>query len=224
MERLGSCRVPYLRQTIVYLSLLVPSYAQSYVGGDLSDQAPYGMPPRAFTSAISSPLLDASFPIRGYNTSIPPGAVDATVKHVNGWSINIGVTADVPLTDSDYAGVNKSQCIDTTALSITPPADITSCDDNGWRVCAIVFAGGLGSSVTNDLQATKTDGSCSALLPDNCIQKLQANGVVAKADNGRGCSDLNVPDECAPYFAGTDGTAYSESLCYTGVVFPSPRH
>lgn len=213
VRRLDGGRASYLRQSFIYLSLLVPSYAQSYVGGDLSNQAPYGLPSQAFASAISSPLANVGFPIRGYNTSIPAGAIDATAKDISGWSINIGVTTDVPLNGSRYGGIDQSQCIDATTLSIIPPAGIAGCDDNSWRVCAIVFTAGLGSAVLNDVQAIKTDGSCSALLPENCIQKLQADSVVAQAGGGRECSNLSIPDECAPYFAGTDGTAFSE-LCF----------
>ncbi|KAK4112404.1 hypothetical protein N656DRAFT_845193 [Canariomyces notabilis] len=213
VQRLKPDRASYLRQTIVYLALLVPSYAQSYVGGDLSSQAPYGVPPQVFSSAISSPVADASFPIRGYNTSIPPGGTDGTGSHIHGWSINVGVAENVPLTDSDYAGIDRdNKCIDAATLSITPPADITTCDEDGWRVCAVVFADGLGGSAVNkDVQA-KSDGSCSSLLPDDCIRKLQADGVAkgAKA-KGSGCADLKIPDECASYFSGEDGTAYKIS-------------
>jgi hypothetical protein len=211
MRRFTSSKTSYLRQSVVYLSLLVPSYAQSYVGGDLSNQAPYGVPPRAFASAISSPSANTRFSIHGYDTSIPAGAIDATANHVNGWSIDIGVTANVPLTESSNANIDKNKCIDATTLSITPPNDIANCDPDSWRVCAIVFTGGLGSSVTKDVQATKSDGSCGPLLPEDCIQKLQAESVAAKAGKGSGCADLKVPDECADYFAGTDGTAYKIS-------------
>jgi hypothetical protein len=221
VQRLKPDRASYLRQAIVYLALLVPSYAQSYVGGDLSSQAPYGVPPQVFSSAISSPVADASFPIRGYNTSIPPGGTDGTGSHIQGWSINVGVAENVPLTDSDYAGIDRdNKCIDAATLSITPPADIATCDEDGWRVCAVVFADGLGSAVAKDVQA-KSDGSCSSLLPDDCIRKLQADGVAkgAKA-KGSGCADLKIPDECASYFSGKDGTAYSE-FCQDFLPRPS---
>lgn len=208
-SRDATVTIPALRQGLAYLSLLVPAYvhAQAFVGGDLSIQAPWGLPAANFAAAVSTPSSDATFKITGYNTSLPAGSVKATDDEVNGWSLNIGVTANVPLAGSNLNTVDKSLCIDATALSITPPAGVAAFNSSGWRVCAIVFTDGLASSSAN----TRSDGSCSAALPDDCIRELQANSVAAKEGRtGGGCQDLDIPEGCAGHFGGKHGTAFGE--------------
>ncbi|KAK4245998.1 Gcd10p family-domain-containing protein [Corynascus novoguineensis] len=126
-------KLPSLRQGLTYLSLLVPVHAkaQSFVGGDLSRQAPYGLPAQDFAAAFSSPISDATFPIRGYNTSL--------------------------LASADH---------------------------------------------------TKTDGTCSAVLPDDCIRQLQVNSVASKVGRAGGCQNLALPDSCAGHLNGNTGTAF----------------
>lgn len=201
--------LPSWRESLAYLSLLVPAYAyaQSFVGGDLSSQAPYGLPAQDFAVAISNPASDATFSITGYNTSIAASSIKATGNTVNGWSLNIGVTANVPLTNSFNNGIDKDLCIDATTLSITPPAGVVHYNSTSWRVCAIVFTGGLKGG-----GSTRSDGSCSAALPDECIRQLQANSVAGKAGRNGGCRDLDIPGPCAGHFNGNGGTGFGEFL------------
>ncbi|KAK4154506.1 hypothetical protein C8A00DRAFT_14371 [Chaetomidium leptoderma] len=211
-RRRRTVKLPRLRESLVYISLLVPAYAlaQSFVGGDLSHQAPYGVPAQDFAAAIASPAADATFPIPGYNTSLPAGATKATGNNntVHGWSLSIGVTANVPLTHSDNTAVNKDLCIDATALSITPPAEVAGYNSTGWRVCAVVFTGGLKAAAAGG-GSTRADGSCAAVLPDDCIQQLQANSVAGRAGRrSGGCRDLDIPAECAGHFVGDGGTGF----------------
>ncbi|KAG7284651.1 hypothetical protein NEMBOFW57_009259 [Staphylotrichum longicolle] len=205
-SRDATVTIPALRQGLAYLSLLVPAYvhAQAFVGGDLSIQAPWGLPAADFAAAVSTPSSDATFTITGYNTSLPAGSVKATDDEVSGWSLNIGVTANVPLAGSNLNTVDKSLCIDATALSITPPGGVAAFSSSGWRVCAIVFTDGLAGSAN-----TRSDGSCSAALPDDCIRELQSNSVAAKQGRtGGGCQDLDIPEGCAGHFGGKHGTAF----------------
>jgi hypothetical protein len=104
-----TAKLPSWRESLAYLSLLVPAfaYAQSFVGGDLSTQAPYGLPAQDFAVAISNPASDATFSITGYNTSLAAGSIKATENTINGWSLNIGVTANVPLTNSFSNAIDK---------------------------------------------------------------------------------------------------------------------
>ncbi|KAL2177311.1 Gcd10p family-domain-containing protein [Thermothelomyces heterothallicus CBS 202.75] len=113
---------PNLREGLVYISLLVPAYAmaQSFVGGDLSHQAPYGLPVQDFAAAFSRSSSDATFPIRGYNTA-------------------------------------------------------------------------------------KSDGTCSAVLPNDCIRQLQADSVASKAGRMGSCRNLAIPDSCVGHFNGKNG-------------------
>jgi len=206
--------LPAIRQSFAYISLLIPAYvhAQAFVGGDLSIQAPWGLPAQDFAAAISTPSSDATFKITGYNTSLPAGSARATDDEVNGWSLNIGVTANVPLANSHLNTVDKSLCIDATALSITPPAGVAAFNSSGWRVCAIVFTDGLAAAAAANAGGgnSGSDGRCSGALTDNCIRQLQANSVADKTGRTGGCRDLDVPEGCAGHFGGTHGTAFGE--------------
>ncbi|KAL2022140.1 hypothetical protein VTK56DRAFT_5969 [Thermocarpiscus australiensis] len=209
MKQSRASQLPRLRDLVTPLSLFGPSNAQSFVGGDLSNQAPYGIPAQNFAAAISTPTSNATFAIPGYNTSIPAGAIDGTGTSVDGWSITIGVTGNVPLTGATFNGIDTTQCIDATTLSISPPADIASCNKNDWRVCAIVFTDGLDGTASG---TGTLDSSCSAHLPDDCIDQLQVNSVAGKAGRNGTCEDLDIPEACKGYFAGNGGTAYGELL------------
>ncbi|KAL2157257.1 hypothetical protein VTH06DRAFT_6297 [Thermothelomyces fergusii] len=193
---------PNLREGLLYISLLVPAYAmaQSFVGGDLSHQAPYGLPVQDFAGAFSSSSSDATFPIRGYNTSLPAGTAGATERAVDGWTLTIGVAANVPLTNAANTAVDRSLCIDATALSIAPPAGVPHYNSSSWRVCAVVFTDGLraGGGAT-------PDGTCSDVLPDDCIRQLQADSVAGKAGRAGTCRDLALPDSCVGHFNGQNG-------------------
>jgi hypothetical protein len=205
-----AAKLPSWRESLAYLSLLVPAfaYAQSFVGGDLSTQAPYGLPAQDFAVAISNPASDASFSITGYNTSLAAGSVKATENTINGWSLNISVTANVPLANSFSNAINKELCIDATTLSITPPAGVAHYNSTSWRVCAIVFTGGLKAG-----GSTRSDGSCSAALPDECVRQLETNSVAGKAGRNGGCRDLDIPGPCAGHFNGDTGTGFG-TLCF----------
>ncbi|KAK4032440.1 hypothetical protein C8A01DRAFT_20484 [Parachaetomium inaequale] len=209
-----------LRTGLGYLSLLVPAYAiaQSFVGGDLSSQAPWGLPPQDFVAAIAAPSSNATFPITGYNTSVPAGGAGRATGDadaVAGWSLTIGVTAGIPLTHSASAlAADRDLCIDATALSVTPPAEIVTeaggYNRTGWRVCAVVFTGGLKAGASSGVRAA--DGSCGGVLPDACIRQLEANSVAGKAGRTGGCRDLDVPVDCRGHFNGGGGTGFGEFL------------
>ncbi len=207
-----SAYLPGIQQAMAYVALLVPAYGQplSCVGGDLSNQAPYGLPAKDFAAAVAAPSSNASFKVTGYDTSLPASAVKATADPIDGWLLDIGVTGNVPLTNANFA-VDKDQCIAATTLAITPPAKVASCNSTAWRVCAVVFTDGLANGVS-----TRTDGSCSTTLPDNCIIQLQENSVSGSAGHGGGCHDLDIPASCAGYFGGQGrGTGFGESPPYT---------
>ncbi|KAL2129598.1 hypothetical protein VTI74DRAFT_7552 [Chaetomium olivicolor] len=199
-------KLPGVKETITYLSLLVPAYAQSisFVGGDLSDRAPYGLPVSDFFSAVSDPTAASSFGIPGYDTSLPAGsAVDAGRDKISGWSVHVGVTANVPLTNSSDSAVDKDLTVDATTLAIQPPAEVRGFNSSAWRVCAVVFTAGLKTGGT-----VKTDGSCEGALPQECIRQMQVNAVAGKEGKGGGCRDLAVPESCAGRVRGWSGTGF----------------
>ncbi len=199
-----------LRETAVYLTLLVPTYAfaQSFVGGDLSAQAPYGLPAQEFAAAAASSVAsNNTFPITGYNTSLPAGTAGATESDVDGWSLNIRVLANVPLANTTRATINKNLYMDATVLTISPPPAVADFNSSAWRVCAIVFTGGLRAG-----GATHADGSCTGVLAEDCIDQLQANSLANGAGRTGGCRDLDVPTNCGVHFNGLTGTGYGECL------------
>lgn len=182
--------------------------AQSYVGGDLSSEpGPYGIPPSDFADATSTPAGYVTYPIVGYNTSIPAGPVVGTSNQVSGWRLTVSTFANVPLTDADSPSVDKDQYFSATTLSISPPASLSgdySTDD--WRLCAIVFRDGLPSG-TGD--KPDSSGTCSELLPDGCITDLQAKSVATNGTDAP-CVDLKIPKSCKGLLGVDDGVAYGE--------------
>jgi len=186
--------------------------AQSFVGGsDLDSQAPFGIPARDFADATTDPNSRVSFPITGYNTSAPASNDVATGGNgLSGWTASIQVTADVGLATSQNGSVDRSKYTEATRLSIVPPASVADqFNRTGWRVCAVVFTGGLGIADTDAAQTANLDGSCSALLPSDCVQQLQITGLAANSSRGDACEDLAVPSKCAEHFVGGSGNGYS---------------
>ncbi|KAK3317435.1 hypothetical protein B0T19DRAFT_291854 [Cercophora scortea] len=177
----------------------------SFVGGDLTTQAPFNLSPSVFTALTTNATSNATFPITGYNTSLPAGPVDGTGTAQSGWSLSISVAADVPLSSSDDASLDKGSFTDATTLSLVRPERV-GYNTSSWRVCAIVFTGGLEDAATD---VGKVDGGCTALLPDDCIQQLQVNSVAGNTSRNGECEDLQVPDICGGYFGdGAVGSAY----------------
>ncbi|KAK3689204.1 hypothetical protein B0T22DRAFT_427408 [Podospora appendiculata] len=198
---------------LLLLTLTTRTAAQSFVGGDLSTQAPFNLAPATFTAATANATSNATFAITGYNTSLPVGPVDGTGTALPGWSLSISVAADVPLSSSGNTSIDKTRFTEATTLSLVPPDGDraqTSYNTSSWRVCAIVFTGGLDDAATD--AAADLDGGCGALLPDDCIQQLQVNSVAANTSRNGECEDLQVPDICGGYFGdGAVGSAYADA-------------
>lgn len=129
-------RFPSLYQAFAYLAILLRSLvmAQFFVGGDLSQQAPYGLPAQDFAAAITTPVSAVTFPIPGYDVSTPPADqfAKATIDAIPNWSLTAGVTGNVPLAKaSKDARVDKNLYVAAAGLSITPPADVTEHNSTG---------------------------------------------------------------------------------------------
>ncbi|KAK3949156.1 hypothetical protein QBC32DRAFT_373008 [Pseudoneurospora amorphoporcata] len=189
------------------LSYVWATSAQSLTSGSPLHNPPFGLPPSSFALALASPISHASFPTTGYNTSIPAGPSDATGNGIPGWSLEISVAANVPLTNSADESVSaedkKSKVTEAAVLSLVPPSTLQGLDEESWRVCAIVFTGGLAAGKTEEAQTKELDGTCAALLPSECIQELQVNSVANSTDRGQECGRLIVPDACLEHFGGT---------------------
>ncbi|KAJ4410029.1 hypothetical protein N0V85_004004, partial [Neurospora sp. IMI 360204] len=104
-----------------------------------------------------------------YNTSVPAGPDDATGDGIPGWYLSINVAANVPLTNASDSTISaedkKSKVAEAAVLSLVPPSTLNELDPDSWRVCAIVFMGGLAAGKTEEAQTTRLDGTCAALLP-----------------------------------------------------------
>lgn len=112
--------------------------------------------------------------------------------------------------------VGKSLYVAAAGLSITPPANVPKHNTTGWRLCATVFTAGLSSFAVDRIGKDRAgikmvhDGTCSAILPDACICRLQLTSVIGRWDQGESCQDLYVPFECAAYFAEDRGASFGE--------------
>jgi hypothetical protein len=194
------------------LSLPLPTFAQSFTGGDLSSLlGPYGIPSSTVADAFQVPNSYLTVPIHGYNTSIPAGSAAATGSTLDGWTLAIGVSANVPLAGATDTSVNTHGYMEMTALSITPPAelDTPSFKTTDWRVCAVVFTGGLAG--VNGTAGTG-DGGCGAYLPGACIAQLQARSAAPRGNwSESACGGMEVPEACRGHFAGEgDGVGCGE--------------
>jgi len=201
--------------------------AQSFVGGDLSTQrGPYGLPASTLANAAGAPFAYNTFPITGYNTSIPAGSTGATGSDnaVSGWNLAIGVSADVSLGNANDDAIDTDDFIEVTTLYLAPPAVLgrPAYNRTNWRLCVIVFPGGLSGG-----GGAKKDGSCGPLLPEGCISELQARSVTISgtADDG-GCADIAVPSSCEGHFSVVEGEVYGECvfhllLCIFSVAPPA---
>lgn len=202
-----------LRQGLAYIALLMPSFAtaQSFVAGNLSQVAPYGIPASDFAAALSTPFSMSTFSITGYNTSVSTSS-GSTLRDAaaDGWSLTVRLAANVPLAGAVDEGWDKGLCVNAAALTVTPPKGVERFNNTAWRVCAVVFTEGFKEDVAKD---AVRDGSCSNVLPDECIRKLQANSVVGKTGrDGGGCQDLDVPEDCKRRLKGSGGTGFGEYL------------
>lgn len=192
--------------------------AQQFLTTGSPSNPPFGLPPSSFALAIANPVSNASFPTTGYNTSVPAGPDDATGDGIPGWYISINVAANVPLANASDSSISaedkKSKVTQATVVSLVPPSTQDGLDAESWRVCAIVFTGGLAAGKTEEAQTKRLDGTCAALLPSECIQELQINSVANNTvGTGKGnseCGSLVVPDACLEYFGGTVGVGYGE--------------
>ncbi|KAK3486710.1 uncharacterized protein B0T23DRAFT_415309 [Neurospora hispaniola] len=206
---------------LFHVSMAVASSsAQSLTVGSPSNP-PFGLPSSDFALAIAHPVSNASFPTTGYNVSIPAGPADATGSEIPGWYLSISVAANIPLTnasDTSSSSISakdkKSKFTEAAVLSLVPPSTHRQegLDAESWRVCAIVFTGGLSGETTETAQTARLDGTCAALLPSECIQGLQINSVANNTgkdkDDLGACGSLAVPDACLEYFGGTVGVGY----------------
>ncbi|KAK3987375.1 hypothetical protein QBC44DRAFT_121561 [Cladorrhinum sp. PSN332] len=201
-----------LRPCSAFFFLLLPSLSlsQSFITGTPLLSGPYGIDPSAFLDTTTHTGTNISFPIKGYNTSIPAGPVSGTGNSIPGWSLNIAITPDVSLSGSDSQDASKF--FEATTLSITPPsrnqaAGLGRFNGSDWRVCALVFTAGLGGAETEKAkQQGAGKGDCSELLPSDCINQLQVNSVTNVAERGGGCQgEIKIPSVCNDHFGGRGG-------------------
>lgn len=171
----------------------------SFVAGNLSIAAPYGIPPAEFRTVTKRLTSAATFNITGYNVS-----VDATPQSaISGWTLTVGITTDVSLVD---ASSSSNFDVEATTLYIEPPGGKATVDPS-WEICAVVFPG-LASSVNT---SRTVNGSCEAVLSSECIQAVQT-GNSGISSNGT-CGEYVLPSACRDEFpsASVNSTAISMS-------------
>ncbi|KAH6616200.1 Gcd10p family-domain-containing protein [Chaetomium sp. MPI-SDFR-AT-0129] len=79
-----------------------------------------------------------------------------------------------------------------------------------YGIPAADFAAALSTPFSVSTFSIAGDGSCSNVLPDECIRKLQAHSVVGRTgrDGGGGCQDLDIPEDCKRRLKGNGGTGF----------------
>ncbi|KAK4159520.1 hypothetical protein QBC43DRAFT_128737 [Cladorrhinum sp. PSN259] len=197
-----------LQPCTALLFLLLPSLslAESFITGTPLVSGPYGIDPSNFLDTTTHSGTNISFNLKGFNTSIPAGAISGTGSPIPGWALNIAITPDVSLSDSNFQ--DKSKFFESTTLSISPPSrnqapGLERFNTTNWRVCGMVFTAGLGKAET--LQAKKLGkdlkGDCSDLLPSDCVSQLQVNSVANIEKRGGGCQGvIKMPTVCNNHF------------------------
>lgn len=143
-----------------------------------------------WVQALGHPNATGHFSIIGYDISKPFGS-DAAM---DGWTIDMNVTADVPVDKGFKTGAT---------IKVNPPAALVSQTSNGssvlradssWVVC-LTSVGELAQSTID--AGKKDDGSCTQMLSEQCaadIRRGLARGQ--RMDHGRGCPSFNVPQSC----------------------------
>ncbi|KAK4223481.1 hypothetical protein QBC38DRAFT_487613 [Podospora fimiseda] len=212
----------------LFLFLLLPSLslAQSIITGTPLLSGPYNIDSSSFLDTTTHTGTNISYPIKGFNTSIPAGATSGTGNSVPGWSLNIGITPDVSLSGSNSQDATKF--FQATTISIIPPsrnqaAGIERFNESNWRVCALVFTSGLGKSETDEAE-DGVRGDCRDLLPSDCVNQLQVNSVTNVAELGGGCQGIiTMPTVCNDHFAARGGSDVMgfELLPISGDVKPN---
>lgn len=195
-------------------ALASPFSQQQYL---ISDSYPYGHSPADFRRATSRPTVEDSFAITGYDIAAGNGSATATTKDfgLEGWRLAVSVTSDVPIPSGNPDSRGGSKVFDAALLSLTPPTklaealerDAPSIQD--WSVCTAVWTLGLSeSALARAASSTGPEGSCSTILPPDCIAEMQAG-----FDSAGFCQNQTMPLSCAPYFLnGTDGVTRASNL------------
>lgn len=166
----------------------------SFVAGNLSAAAPYGIPPAEFQKVTERLAASATFNITGYDVSSSPPA-DSSSTNVPGWTLTVGVTTDVSLLN---AANSSNLDIEATTLFLAPPGGNVTLDPS-WTICAVVFPGLEAEAAAAAANvSTKVDGSCEGLLSSECIEAIQS-GSSGVSTNGT-CGSYVLPSACSSQF------------------------
>ncbi|CAK7208682.1 hypothetical protein SBRCBS47491_000174 [Sporothrix bragantina] len=216
---------PALHHTLRLLLAVTPCYvavvqAQSETTGDLTQEAPYGIPPDLFSASISRTVRQSAVYVPGYNLSAPEGfGPSGNGSAVVGWQLGVAVADNVPLTGAAEPNIDTAKVIDATTLWLQAPLGVEYLNSTAWKLCATVFpyvnmsaamqtgedvgrltaAGDSSvSSVSDD--ARQNNGNCGVWLTDQCATALNENALAYGTGADGSCYNMTVPQPCAPYF------------------------
>lgn len=193
----------------------LPQEGGSFVAGNLSVAAPYGIPPVEFGNVTANNLDSlATFNITGYNVSVDDTTAPAVAP---GWTISVGVTDDVSLINA----ANSSKFdIEATTLFIEPPGGNITLDPS-WRICAVVFPGLANATAPS----TPIDGTCNRVLSSGCIQAIQSGSTLM--DSNGNCGNYALPSSCMEFFptlsVNNTATAFGTLLSHSLLPPPGPK-
>lgn len=211
--------------TLPHLTLATPSY----VYGDLTDTAPFSLPAPLFRDLTAHPAATANASIAGYNVSAPADTDAAAGAPLPGWTLAAAVAPDVPLAASGNASVDKGKFTVATTLGIAAPPQLLAGGggalvlDPSWRVCATVYIGGiLGAGEGDGL--LKTQGSCSEVLPGDCLNEMMVAAVTSGVDVEGRCTNPGLQRKCVGIIgADGDGPSFRTFVIHSNLPALSSR-
>ena len=184
------------------LPLLLPflslaSASPAWTTSNISEAGPFGIPAETYDenhwkAAVAGHIAGYDVSLPASNTTPSTNSSDAAV-----WWLDITFTPDAPLSDASSADVDKSEYTDVTVLGLYPNDNATTWDEDGWRVCATVFVGGVPGAT-----ATQGNPSCGGVLSDECVAALQAAARSGGLDGDGRCQDVEMPEACGAIGAG----------------------
>ncbi|KAH6976395.1 hypothetical protein BKA56DRAFT_618312 [Ilyonectria sp. MPI-CAGE-AT-0026] len=164
------------------LALLSPVYAYVPMGEDYDPlaqaglgDAPWRVNETIWPAIMANPDIDKTYPIVGYNTSMPfPG------EEIDGWTVSVSVQKSVPAKGNIETN-NPEGVFALSLYRLNPPAALVreQIVNNGFYVphssWAIMFGferleGDRLAELNDD------DGSCTKMLDEDCLEQLSAGG------------------------------------------------
>jgi hypothetical protein len=163
--------------------------------------------PAQWKQALDKPNATGHFPVQGYDISQPYPVGHDFVTPIDGWSLDINITADISLENADpYPGYSWPPQSYFTGINVrfNPPASLVTTSPNGssavrfdkstWAICmTVIWPEGLPQAA---LDAGKNDnGSCTSMFGEDCVRDIRSTWAGAYR-MGQSCPLPPMPPSC----------------------------